>query len=106
MEIRKLFGQQEAVKTATQTKRDEVELNQGSGQQTASAAGEDIVSLSRLSRQLVQVSDIVDQDGQKRAERVRELKKSIDEGSYSVSSSDVARSLVSYASDQPPLREI
>ena len=105
MEIRKLFGQQEAVKTATQAKRDEVELQSG-GQHSASAAGEDVVSLSRLSKQLVQVSDIVDQDGQKRAERVRELKKSIDEGSYSVSSSDVARSLVSFATDQPPLREI
>ena len=110
MEIRKLFGQ-DAVKNAnankTRTDAAQGDPNaQGTQAGAANTDGTDVVSVSRLSRQLLQVSDIVQDDSKVRASRVAELKRSIDEGTYSVSSSDVARSLVSYASDSPPLREV
>lgn len=105
MEIRKLFGQ-EAQKASGQKKREEIEQYQGQGQAQVARPGEDVVSLSNLSRQLLQVSDIVAEDSIKRSARVAELKKSVEDGTYSVSSTDVAQSLVSFAAELAPQREV
>ena len=106
MEIRKLFGQQDAVnRTDAKKKEAAVQQNEQNTQGAAERAGQDVVSVSALSRQLLQISNVLDEDSRKRTERVAELKKRVDEGSYSVDSSDVAASMVSFASELTPLRE-
>lgn len=69
------------------------------GVNKVAGAGEDTVSISTLSRQLNQVSSILADDELNRAARVAELKKQVENGTYSVSSEDVARSLISFARD-------
>jgi len=109
MEIRKLFGQTESQKNAAVKKQQGETEQQASGNAaaagSAAAAGNDVVSFSRLSRQLLKVADIVDEDNKTRVERVAEIKRKVSDGSYSVSSTDVAQSIVSYASDLPAVRE-
>ena len=102
MEIKKLF------------ERGNVESNTSSAQQTAKKkgaaafqeqqnlarkAGEDSVTISPLSRQLAQLSQILAEDEVQQNDRVAELKAQVEDGSYSVNRDDVARSLVSFASD-------
>ena len=102
MEIRKLFGQQSAEHAQARHQRGiegQAEQNLSLVDGSQSQEGQDVISLSSLSRQLSQVSGILDEDSQKRAARVQSLKESVADGSYSVSSTDVAGSLISYASD-------
>ena len=109
MEIRKLFGQNESTKNAAIKKQQEaLEQQGGTGAEGAVAkkVGDDVVSFSRLSRQLLKVSDIVEEDNKARQSRVAELKRKVEDGSYSVSSTDVAQSLVSFASELPAQREV
>ncbi|MCB0323363.1 MAG: flagellar biosynthesis anti-sigma factor FlgM [Bdellovibrionales bacterium] len=105
MEIKKLF------------ERNDVESTSGSAQQAAKKrgvaafqdqqaqadaarrAGEDSVTISPLSRQLAQLSQILSEDEAQQADRVAELKRQVEEGTYSVSRDDVARSVVSFAAD-------
>ena len=108
MEIRKLFGQNEAVKTAAQKKPEEIEQSQVQGQaqaQVPHVAGQDVVTVSSLSKQLLQVSDILTDEEKKRAARVEELKRAVKDGSYSASSTEVARSIISFASELQPQAE-
>lgn len=109
MEIRKLFGQTESAKNAAVKKQQEELAQQsstGAEGAVAKVAGEDVVSLSSLSRQLLKVSDIVQEDNKARENRVAELKRKVEDGSYSVDSSDVARSLISFASELPAQRDV
>jgi flagellar biosynthesis anti-sigma factor FlgM len=108
MEIRKLFGQQDAVRAANnRDKSNAVEQDDEQNGNQAGAVqggnGQDVISLSRLSRQLSQISGILDDDEQRRAARVADLKQKVQSGNYSVDSKDVASSLISYAGDVPPL---
>ena len=70
------------------------------------ATASDTVSISSLSRDLSRVAAILDQDEADRADRVADLKKQIADGTYSVSSTDVAGSLISFAADTAPVREV
>lgn len=110
MEIRKLFGQQDAAVRADNTKSQR-DVNNQEPQEAAEKAvsiqprsGQDVVSVSPLAKQLSQISGILDDDENKRGARVAELKQAVQDGSYSVSSTDVAGAIISYASDVPPLQ--
>ena len=105
MEIKKLFERND-VETATGSAQQAAKKNKVAAfqeQQTsadaARRAGEDSVSISPLSRQLAQLSQILAEDEGQRSERVAELKGRVEDGSYSVSRDDVARSVVSFAAD-------
>ncbi len=103
MEIRKLFGQGNGLAAANAKKEQEAVSAYQQQNEAAQKArnGEDVVSLSSLSRQLSQVSNIVEDDNRRRADRVDALKARIESGDYKVSSSDVAASIVSFAQDVP-----
>ena len=75
-------------------------------QDSSVGEGDDVVKLSGLSRQLFQISEIVDGDQSARSERIEQLKKAIADGTYSVSSNDLAKSLVSFARELPEQKEI
>ena len=64
--------------------------------------GEDRVSISPLARRFKQVSEIVREDETARAQRVQTLKAQVDSGQYAVSSTDVAKSVVSFVKDAQP----
>ena len=72
-------------------------------QQTVSEAGnepgEDRVSISSLSKQLSQVSQIVSDDDSQRRGRVQELKAKVESGEYQIDSNSIAQSIVSFAKD-------
>lgn len=107
MEIRKLFGQQEAVAAkADAKKKSAVEQYEQSSAGAAQRRGEDVVSVSSLSRSLLSISNVLDEDAAKRADRVADLKRRVADGEYSVDSSDVARSIISFAVDQPGSTEL
>ncbi|MFN8388908.1 MAG: flagellar biosynthesis anti-sigma factor FlgM [Bdellovibrionota bacterium] len=107
MEIRKLFGQQEALRTKNARQNEINGQSNDDGAKTAATTsggpGQDVVSLSSLSKQLLQISNVLDDDAHKRAARVQELKQQVADGSYSVDSADVAKSIISYAGDVPPV---
>lgn len=114
MEIRKLFeraikknevglnNNAEQVNTSKEIIK-EIEL---ANQDASATEGDDVVKLSGLSRQLFQISEIVEGDQSARSERITQLKKAIAEGTYSVSSNDLAKSLVSYAQELPEQKEL
>lgn len=108
MEIKKLYDQDSVTRSYGARKQATV-----GGKEDGTAAGvaqdpaaSDTVNISTLSRDLSRVSSILDQDEADRADRVAELKKQIADGSYSVSSTDVAGSLISFAADSAPVREV
>lgn len=114
MEIRKLFergikknevGLNNTAEQVNASKEiiKEIEL---ANQDASSGDGDDVVRLSGLSRQLFQISEIVDGDQSARSERIAQLKKAIADGTYSVSSNDLAKSIVSYARELPEQKEI
>lgn len=114
MEIRKLFGRSvdkneiglnnkaEQVVAQKEVIKD-IELE---NQEASAGEGEDVVRLSGLSKRLSQISELVDNDQISRSKRIVELKKAITDGKYSVSSQDVAKSLVDYARELPEQKEV
>lgn len=105
MEIKKLFergtvdtSSSSAQKSAKQNKVAAFQ-NQQNAADAARKAGEDSVTISPLSRQLAQLSQILAEDETDQAARVAELKRQVEDGSYAVNRDDVARSIVSFASD-------
>ncbi len=114
MEIRKLFergvkknevglnNNAEQVNTSKEIIK-EIEL---ANQEASGTEGDDVVKLSGLSRQLFQISEIVEGDQSAQSERIAQLKKAIADGTYSVSSNDLAKSLVDFARDLPEQKEI
>lgn len=104
MEIKKLFerntvdtSSSSAQQSAKKTKVAAFQEQQNAA--NARKAGEDSVTISPLSRQLAQLSQILSEDETARADRVAELKREVEEGNYSVGRDDVARSLISFAAD-------
>lgn len=71
--------------------------------QARPSQGEDTVSLSPLSRQLAKVSEILQEDDKTRQNRIRELKQSVEDGTYEVDSEDVSRAVVSFAASNNDL---
>lgn len=98
MEIKKLF-EREPVKANETLRRRQAEAYQQQDPATQTRAGEDTVSLSPLSRQLSQLSKILDDDEAARKERVQSIKQEVEAGTYSVDRAAVARSLISYAAE-------
>lgn len=105
MEIRKLFGQkQDAVQSGALKGRPVGDSNaESNGERVTDVtlSGDDRVSISPLSRQLSQVAQILGEDEVRRSKRVAELKAAVENGSYQVSSQDVAQSIVNYVADAP-----
>lgn len=105
MEIKKLFGhkstEQEQVQSA---KNRNASRNNANAENAGVAPGDDVVNISSLSRSLSRVSSLIAEDEQARAARVEEIKKAVADGTYNVSSTEVAKSLVSFAGDLEPLR--
>ena len=99
MEIKKLF-ERDAVRTNEAQRRQKISSYQEqSSESNARSSTEDTVTISPLSRQLAQVSNIVADDEEARKKRVAEIKGQVESGTYSVDRSAVARSLISYAAD-------
>jgi negative regulator of flagellin synthesis FlgM len=100
MEIKKLFEREDA-RTSETLQRQKVSAyqEQSTGSSTDVRSSEDRVTISPLSRQLSQISKIVEDDEAQRQKRVDEIKQQVDAGTYSVDSTAVARSMVSFAAD-------
>lgn len=62
-------------------------------------SGEDSISISPLARQLATIQKVVGEEELSQQQRVEELKQKVQSGSYNVSSSDVAGSLVAFAQE-------
>ena len=102
MEIKKLFDRGENVQSRTSQseaarKNQKAQAAYQTDQARVGAAGDDRVSISALSRQLSQISQILSDDEVKRSESVAEIKRAVEDGSYLADSKDVASSLVSFA---------
>ncbi len=105
MEIRRLFGKQNnETAVNTNSKQSEQVINDQESlvkqieiENIQAGKGEDIISISAFSRQLSQISKIVDQDEASRGDRIAKIKQAIADGTYNVSSTDVAKSLISYS---------
>ncbi len=101
MEIKKLFERGNAQTSSQSVQRNRVAStyqaqNEGNA---ARRPGQDSVSISALSRQLSQLSNILADDESARSAKVSELKAKVQAGEFSVESTDVARSMVSFAAD-------
>lgn len=71
--------------------------------EAAKSSGQDTVRVSSLARQLSQISTILNGDDVERRAKIDDIKRRIQEGTYSVDSRDVASSLISFAKDLPAL---
>ena len=69
--------------------------------EAAKSAGVDTVQVSALARQLSQISTILNGDDIERRAKIDEIKKRVQDGSYSVDSREVARSIISFTKDLP-----
>ena len=100
MEIKKL-AEHDGLRTEEAVKRQKVSAyqDQNAAGERPAVNGEDRVSISPLSRQLSQISGILDEDEAARALRVAGIKQQVEAGTYSVNSKDVALSLISFAAD-------
>ena len=61
--------------------------------------GDDKITISSLSKQLSQISTVLREDDRARDKRVSDLKARIESGEYSVSGTEVAKSMVAFARD-------
>lgn len=105
MEIKKLFERNNtdaasasAQQTAKQNRIAAFQEQQNAAD-SARKAGEDSVTISPLSRQLAQLTGILADDQAQQSDRVAEIKRQVEEGSYSANRDAVARSVVSFAAD-------
>ncbi|MCC6221197.1 MAG: flagellar biosynthesis anti-sigma factor FlgM [Deltaproteobacteria bacterium] len=88
---------QTTAKNSAQQAKDERESSNSSA---IASNSDDRVSISPMARQFAQISKIVAEDEEKQSSRVEDLKRKIAAGEYSVSSSDVANSILSFAKDE------
>lgn len=66
----------------------------------ANQSGEDNVQISDLARQLAQLKKILGEDQTSQQSRLQSLKEQIEAGTYSVSSQELAQSLIAFAQDR------
>lgn len=95
MKITDLFRPSTSV-GQTSVNRTEEEKQSQKAKEQAGLLSDDSVSISSLSRQLSQTLKIVADDDSSRQKRVQELKKKVADGTYDVSSEDVAKSIDNY----------
>ena len=69
--------------------------------EAAKSAGVDTVQVSSLARQLSQISTILNGDDLERRAKIDAIKKRVEDGTYSIDSKDVARSIISFTKDLP-----
>ena len=105
MEIKKLLGRNisgfgNGAAADKVTSNSEAETAQENSE-AAKSAGVDTVNVSSLARQLSQISTILNGDDVERRAKIDDIKKRIEEGTYSVDSRDVAKSLIDYAKGEP-----
>mgnify|MGYP000420099185 CR=1 FL=1 len=95
MKISDLFRRDSGVRSLNS---DAIEEKNGSkGARPETAVSDDTISISPKARQFRQIANIVNEDESARSQKVAELKQRVANGGYSVSSADVAQSIVSYA---------
>lgn len=100
MEIKKLFGRETNQASSQAVQKSQVSAYQDQAQSSGTrSVDQDSVSISSLSRQLSQISDILTKDEESRSARVAELKQKVQNGTFSADPDDVARSLISFAAD-------
>lgn len=98
MRISDIFKQQ-TVSESGRAKANQNPYAKSQGSETGNEPGEDRVSISSLSKQLSQVSQIVSDDDSQRRGRVQELKAKVESGEYQIDSNSIAQSIVSFAKD-------
>lgn len=108
MEIKRLFGKAAAfnasnLEASALSGRQIDDADYVRAQQVQTEEGTDVVNISSRSRSLSQISDLLHSDQTKRQSRIDQLREQIAAGTYRPKSEDVARSLISYASELPPL---
>ncbi len=99
MKISDLFRRDSSVRSV---KNDATAEQVSKSQDGARAVGgeEDRVSISSRARQVRIASAVVSEDESAQAKRVQELKEKVANGSYNVSSDDVAKSVANYLSEK------
>lgn len=106
MKIGNLFRDRSAITSREREINDAVARSQRDNvEKTVGKKGEDRITISPLARQLATVNKVLSENDDARSERVAALKEKVANGSYSVSSEDVAKAIISYASDVEPLKE-
>lgn len=103
MEIKKLFDR-DVQRSYGPGRQDRVDANKQEQANPAPAqAGEDVVSLSSRSRELSRVTDsaagVLASDELRTRDRVEQLKQAVANGTYNVSSEDVAKSIFAFVAD-------
>jgi flagellar biosynthesis anti-sigma factor FlgM len=98
MDIKKIIGNDASLGSA-QTRKTNVKQYQEQQSNQASREGLDTVTISDQSRQLSRISAILERDEIARESKIAALKEKVQNGSYSVDSREVARSLISFAAD-------
>ena len=103
MDIKKIF-EQDSVQRTYNKRKDGLSGN-GGGQREGGVpiANEDSVNLSSLSKGLSLVPDILSEDELAQANKVKDIKERVANGTYIVDSHSVAGALVSYAFDTKDL---
>ncbi|HMO19204.1 MAG TPA: flagellar biosynthesis anti-sigma factor FlgM [Oligoflexia bacterium] len=99
MDIKKIQGDQGLGTVNTQRKVNPYQESQSNASQNQVPTGSDTVQLSNMARQLSRLSPIIEEDNNQRKAKIDSIKARIENGSYQVDSKDVARSILSYASD-------
>lgn len=100
MKISDLFSRQSIY--GTERSNDSSRVGNAQSEQSSrgkGGEGEDRVSISPMARRFKQVSEIVREDEELRAQRVQALKAQVESGKYQVSSTDVAKSVVSFVKE-------
>lgn len=107
MNIGKLLGdKQQPVSVRDREVNDAVKRHQQDNvEKTLGKKGEDRITISPLARQLATVTKVLNEDETARTDRVASLKAQVANGSYNVSSGDVAKAIISFAGDLEPLKE-
>ena len=103
MRISDIFNQQSITRTErtdestqAQKKREREQLERG----VSTSYGDDVVTISPISRQLAQISKVITDDSISTNDRISFLKDQIETGNYAVSDEDIARSIMAYVKDR------
>lgn len=99
MDIKKLTGNESSSIATSQARQAKVSQYQDQQVAHTSREGQDTVSISNRSRQLAKISTILEKDQVSRNDKIAALKEKVQNGTYSVDTREVARSMISFAAD-------
>lgn len=104
MKIRDLFKQQSALPQTTHGSTFAVKTNTVAVEQedevSSGKPGEDTVTISSRARHLAQIAQILGDEDHERGQKVADIKKQVADGTYSISSPDVVKSLLHYTRER------